>query len=53
MELSLLEIYHLLSLSDCMVIKTWGDKEVAVISGKGRILGEVSRIKEDPTRDNW
>ena len=24
-----------------------------MISGKGRILGEVSRIKEDPTRDNW
>jgi hypothetical protein len=35
------------SLSDQMSVETWDEKEVAVISGKGCVLGEVSVVKGD------
>ncbi|RYP72136.1 hypothetical protein DL771_004370 [Monosporascus sp. 5C6A] len=38
------------SLSDQMSVSTWDGMEVAVIEGKGCILGEVSSIRKDSTR---
>jgi hypothetical protein len=40
------------SLSDRMCVDTWKDKQVAVIKGKGRILGEVSSVERDVARDD-
>jgi len=40
-------------LSDRVTVKTWGDKEVAVIRGKGRVLGEVLQVEKDKTWNNW
>ncbi|RYP72091.1 hypothetical protein DL771_004422 [Monosporascus sp. 5C6A] len=35
-------------LSELMSVDTWDDKEIAVIKGKGCILGEVSSVEKDP-----
>ncbi|CVL08087.1 related to HETEROKARYON incompatibility protein [Fusarium mangiferae] len=37
-------------LSERVSVDTWDDKEIAVIRGKGCILGEVSSVERD---DNW
>ncbi|KAH6983699.1 heterokaryon incompatibility protein-domain-containing protein, partial [Ilyonectria sp. MPI-CAGE-AT-0026] len=39
------------SLSDQMSVGTWDDNEVAVIEGMGYVLGEVSSVERDMTRD--
>ncbi|KAI1737169.1 ankyrin repeat-containing domain protein [Xylaria scruposa] len=38
------------SLSDQMSVSTWDDKEVAVIEGKGYVLGVVSSVESDNDR---
>ena len=40
------------SLSDQMSVDTWDDKEVAVIKGKGCVLGKVSSVERDITRND-
>ena len=51
MERSLSKTYQF-SLSDQMSVDTWDDKEVAVIKGKGYVLGNVSSVKREDTRDD-
>jgi ankyrin repeat protein len=40
------------SLSDQMSVSAWDGEEVAVIQGKGYVLGEVSSVGRDTTRDD-
>ncbi|RYP60841.1 hypothetical protein DL770_009919 [Monosporascus sp. CRB-9-2] len=40
------------STSDQMSVDAWDDKEVAVIMGKGCILGKVSSVERNNTRDD-
>ncbi|KAM0554033.1 hypothetical protein ACHAPJ_007108 [Fusarium lateritium] len=35
-------------LSPSVFVKTWDDEEMAVIEGKGLVLGEISLVKRDP-----
>ncbi|KAF5595300.1 HETEROKARYON incompatibility [Fusarium subglutinans] len=35
-------------LSQSVSVKTWSDRELAVIEGKGLVLGEVSPVQRDP-----
>lgn len=39
-------------LSDQISVSVWDNDEVAVIQAKGCVLGEVSLVEEDPTRDD-
>ncbi|KAH8893202.1 hypothetical protein GQ53DRAFT_592027, partial [Thozetella sp. PMI_491] len=39
-------------LSNQVSVDTWDDKEVAVIQGKGCVLGRVDSVKRDTTRDD-
>ncbi|KAI1428568.1 heterokaryon incompatibility protein-domain-containing protein [Xylaria sp. FL1777] len=40
------------SLSDQVSVDTWDDEEVAIIEGKGYVLGEISSAGRDNTRDD-
>ncbi len=54
-EISWKEVFRKLvtfSLSDQMSVDTWDKKEVAVIRGSSCILGEVSSVRRDSTRDD-
>ncbi|RBA15408.1 hypothetical protein FPRO05_12482 [Fusarium proliferatum] len=45
------QVFHRLVkyvLSQSVSVKTWSDRELAVIDGKGLVLGEVSSVQRDP-----